>query len=1324
MVNSLRRLFCFPRTLEVSGARRTTRRRVLAGECLELRALLAGAPSYSLVADVYASLTKEGSSPSELTQVGSTTYFVASTLAEGSQLWKTDGSAAGTVLVKDFSSGYYSYSRHGLTNFNGTLFFTSYDDVNGGELWKTDGTAAGTVIVKDIVPGSEGSNPEHLTVAGNNLFFVAGTDATGTELWKTDGTAAGTVLVKDIATGTDSALFPFGSDSEMVNVGGTLYFAADDGTTGVELWKSNGTSSGTTRVRDIEIGSDSSNPSFLTNVNGTLFFGAYDSTNQYALWKSNGTSSGTVVVRSALPSSYSIAYPTVVGSVLYFVYDDGERGREIWKSDGTSAGTVLVKDIATGYAGSDPRYLTNVGGTLYFSAEDDTRGIELWKSNGSAGGTVLVDDVYPGGASGNPRGLTNVNGTIFFSARQSADNYELFKTNGTAAGTSLVKEIAPGEEGSLRSFSENEFINGNGTLIFVASDGAAGRGLELWRSNGTVAGTTLLKDIQAGTGSADVDNITNLNGTILFTATNGTSGRNTIWKMNGSTPVLVKNLWPGSDVSLTDFHVVGNNAIFVGDSPEGKEIWKTDGTTAGTIMLKDINTEGSGSFPLHLTVVGTKVYFSADSSESGRELWVTDGTTAGTSLVKDIWPGIGGSQPQSLANVGGILYFMAETAASGYELWKSNGTASGTVMVRDIRSGSNSSRPYDLTNVNGVLYFSANDGTNGFELWKSNGTSSGTTLVKNIHPGSYGSTLDSLVNVNGVLYFYANDGSSGTELWKSNGTTAGTVRVKDIFPGTRGSSPDYLTNVNGTLYFSANDGTRGYELWKSDGTSAGTILVKDILPGAASSYPELSAVGGKLYLAADDGTGKQLWVSNGTTAGTLKTVNAAGQPLAIGPANITDIGGVPYFSAISPAHGRELFSLNLPREFSGTSGADKFVLAYTATTVTVTRAVGTGTPVRLGTFGLSRPVSVLGLTSADTVRIQGTSAGDSFSVASGNITVNNHGVLLQGAAVRTLAGVAGNDVYRFDGDAALGLWMLEESGVGTDTIDFSSTSAAVSVSLGSVATQVINGNLSLKLNSATAFENATGGSGNDTFVGSTRANVLTGNGGNDVFYPGLGSDSLIGGPGNDTYHFTTATAGLEADTVTELAGGGTDTLSFAGITTNVIASLALTTVQNVHANRTLKLNSNNSVESVLGGSGNDTLTGNTLDNVLVGNAGADRLIGGDGRDILIGGLGLDTLDGGAGDDILIAGRTTGDSNASSLNALRTQWISGNTYTVRVSNLRAGVGSPVVSLKAKTNVLNDAGEDDSLTGGTGTDWYFRALDDAITDLFAGEIIDVL
>src|SRR6185295_16930613 len=214
-------------------------------------------------------------------------------------------------------------------------------------------------LVKDIRPGSGNSGPTSLTNAAGTLFFGAKDDTHGVELWRSDGTAPGTKLVKDIRPGEG----PYGKKSSipayLTNVAGTLFFAANDDTHGVELWRSDGTPAGTKLVKDIYPGGSSS-PSFLMNVAGTLFFLA----------------------------------------------DDGTHGTELWRSDGTAAGTTLVKDILPGTGNSGPTSLTNVAGTLFFAANDDTHGRELWKSDGTAVGTKLVKDIRPGGSS-SPAYLTN-----------------------------------------------------------------------------------------------------------------------------------------------------------------------------------------------------------------------------------------------------------------------------------------------------------------------------------------------------------------------------------------------------------------------------------------------------------------------------------------------------------------------------------------------------------------------------------------------------------------------------------------------------------------------------------------------------------------------------------------------------------------------------------------------------------------------------------------------------------------------------------------------------------------------------------------------------
>jgi Ca2+-binding RTX toxin-like protein len=428
----------------------------------------------------------------------------------------------------------------------------------------------------------------------------------------------------------------------------------------------------------------------------------------------------------------------------------------------------------------------------------------------------------------------------------------------------------------------------------------------------------------------------------------------------------------------------------------------------------------------------------------------------------------------------------------------------------------------------------------------------------------------------------------------------------------------------------------------------------------------------------------------------------------------------------------------------GGSGDDTYVFA-TATTAeadTVTEAVTAGTDTLWFSSLTTDVILSLETTAVQTVhanrtlKLNTTDAFENIVGGSGNDSLTGNSLpntltgnagndtLTGGGGNDSLVGGSGDDNYVFRTATTVEAdTVAEAANAGTDRLSFSSLTTDVMLSLETSIVQTVHANRSLKLNAGSVFEDIVGGSGNDTLTGNLLANTLTGNAGKDTLIGVSGDDSLVGGLGDDTYVFRTATT-AEADTVTEAESAGTDTLWFSSLTTDVILSLETTAVQTVHANRTLKLNTTDAFENIVGGTGNDTLTGNSLANILVGNSGGDTLSGGGGRDILIGGLGLDTLNGGEDEDILIAGRTTSDAVFSKLNLLLEEWVSVNSYTTRISNLRASVGAPAVSLKAKVNVLNDAGEDDSLVGGNGTDWYFRALDDVVTGLVTGEIMDIL
>jgi ELWxxDGT repeat protein len=409
-------------------------------------------------------------------------------------------------------------------------------------------------LVKDIYPGESAGTPNSgfpydLTDVDGTLFFGAKDATHGYELWKSDGTAAGTTLVKDIGV-------PFNGDpGNLVDFNGAVFFAAGDAAHGYELWKSDGTTAGTTLVKDIYPGTDSGggpnggDPSELTVVNGTLFFSARDATHGQELWKSDGTTAGTKLVKDIDPGTNgtgpndgSPAGLTAVGSTLFFSARDATRGKELWKSNGTTAGTTLVKDTYPGSNGGNPNNgnpgkLADIGGELFFRAADATHGEELWKSNGTTAGTTLVKDIYPDSNSGipdngNPYKLIDVNGVAFFEADDGTHGTELWKSDGTPGGTTLVKDINPGGDGSPFFYSSGDVsVNINGTLYFQANDG--GSNYELWKSDGTPAGTTLAKEINTASGEGGTPGgLSNAHGRLFFTADDGTHG---------------SELWAGTD---------------------------------------------------------------------------------------------------------------------------------------------------------------------------------------------------------------------------------------------------------------------------------------------------------------------------------------------------------------------------------------------------------------------------------------------------------------------------------------------------------------------------------------------------------------------------------------------------------------------------------------------------------------------------------------------------------------------------------------------------------------------------------------------------------
>jgi len=416
--------------------------------------------------------------------VGENVFFAANDRAAGIELRKTDGTRDGTERVADINLGGGDSDPAHLTGLDGKIFFTADDGSTGRELWKSDGTGGvgnGTTQVADI-DEIDGSNPQNLTVFNGELYFTAEDRFHGTELWKTDGTGGvgnGTIQVADInkingsTQEVDLHKNRGSSPTSLTVFDGQLFFTAKDGSSGAELWKTDGTGgvgNGTTQVADINE-SGGSYPRKFTVFKGQLFFTADDGSTGRELWKSDGTGgvgNGTTQVTDINENDSSLQtkrfFPgglKVFDGELFFSPDDKSSSFELWKTDGTGGvgnGTTQVADISKDEDSSSelfskPISFTVFDGNLFFIADDGSGAYELWKTDGTGGvgnGATQVTEGEPGLGS-RPSHLTVIGDELFFQAYDGVRDDELWKSDGTTSGTEQVKDIRTGDRGSSPS---------------------------------------------------------------------------------------------------------------------------------------------------------------------------------------------------------------------------------------------------------------------------------------------------------------------------------------------------------------------------------------------------------------------------------------------------------------------------------------------------------------------------------------------------------------------------------------------------------------------------------------------------------------------------------------------------------------------------------------------------------------------------------------------------------------------------------------------------------------------------------------------------------
>jgi len=845
--------------------------------------------------------------PAQPVDLGGVLYFAAADPAHGLELWRSNGTAAGTRRVSDLRPGPMGSNPQHLTAYQGRLYFTADDGVRGYEIWSTDGTAAGTRLLADTCPGACDIVPggsTNLVLSGGRLFFLSDRGRAPL-LWVTDGTPAGTVRVGQAGFFIASLLAPLPEGKVLLGVVPTGFSGG-----GEELWVGDGNPPGLFPELTSSQGSLLRSTRNHIPLPGAVLFWK-DST----LWRTDGTSAGTQILREGLASPSAPAL--VVNGIAYF-----SSGAEIWETDGTAAGTVK---LASGR--SSAAFAASPCGVLFrTSGFGDEQ--QIWRIREPQRQIEPVATGLPGAA-----GPWSAGDRVFYAAGVDLhpETTELWTVDADTCQPRRVTELC----GASRACTpENRFPvlpTGAGRIGFFGLNTAAEKS-EIWRTDGTAAGTFQLRDIGFDPGSG-AGPIAQLGGQALFAARPGVRPAG-LWRTDGTavgTRAVKFVPWPQGFIAAAGFLYFTSNPA--GGAPgvcdhslaPCQGLWRTDGTPAGTRQLAT-----NAFFVQGLATGGGRLLFAATGDPgflegTGIEPWLSDGTAAGTRQIADLnqqlYPSysggpdtVGSSDPRPGAWTGSRFVFAADDGLHGRELW-SVPASGGPPSLLDIKLSADlprysSSDPDSFIRLRSTVLFAADDGVNGRELWVSDGTAPGTRLVRDLRPGANGSSPHNLVRLNGKVYLIADDGG-GEALWSSDGTAAGTVPVASLAAAGSAARGWELTVVGTRLFFVVDGGLLGAELWTSDGTAAGTGLVRDIRPGSAGSYPQsLTAIDGLLVFAADDGaTGLEPWVSDGTPGGTRQLGDLAPGLDASSPGPFVIAGSRVVFDAWDPVRGRELWAI-------------------------------------------------------------------------------------------------------------------------------------------------------------------------------------------------------------------------------------------------------------------------------------------------------------------------------------------------------------------------------------------------------------------------------
>ena len=1068
--------------------------------------------------------------PEQFTSSGGKLFFTAYQIDDsnpsnntGTELWVHDPVTSGTTLVRDINPSDDVYAGPmELTDHNGTLFFSSYGSdlitnptgYDNRELWMSDGTFAGTVLVADIAGAlvddgnggmvqddSYSSDPTELTSVGTNLFFNANDVETGTELYRYDGT---NVTLIEINPG------PGWSDpKDITSFGGRAYFGANDGTGETLLLRTNAAGTGIEQV-----GSNSNfaiGPTELTVVGSNLFYSAAGVTvsdsspglnANNTIHEPTGTPDGLagIVESITAPNAGNLTVvpaenPNNFTANAITSADDGPG----WVSNGAIGDPgVGLETLAVG-----DLYLEDIDSadiasyqwewTVSARPGESLSNIEF---HGFASGNQF--DGNGGSSGGEDEGLLfelilNVGATT--QAQVRGDDLDNWFAGRDAANVNLAH---PGGAGVTTATVRMSFINlqlnGSEEAVVVNAGltATSGQGRELYRTNGTI--NVLVEDIAPG-GNSNPSELTAVGNRLYFSADEPTTTGRELWTApqfaNAGNTLRIADTFTGTDTdtgapndgSPEQLVPINGQLFFTSiDNSGDRELWTSSGTAGTTAPLLNpalpgiepggINPATQSANIEQVVVFGTDIYFVANDGENGEAVFVADTTSPGSVTMIDMTPGTSAESISGLSIQDGSIWFYNNLGESGNgAIYRTNGTVGGTSLVGAVTPIVHTNDPNDLfTTYLGRVYFTA-IGAGGAEVWRSNDAGTSVAQFVNIYTGNdsgnnnrpNNSNPASYTVFNSKLYFAATEISPdirfdgfGRELWETDGTVGGTQMVADIRVddragnGTvRSSNPDQLTVSGSHLFLTANGNTgvsddlpeisadNSIHVPSGSGTPDGLAgLVSSVTApnaGTLQTSSSNNAFTAQAIDGADDGPG---WVSNGDIGdGGVELDSLEAGDLYIEDVSGTDLTTFEWEWTVNATPGQSLTNIQFRgfasgNEFDGMGGAEedeglRFTLTLNTGTTVTTEVRGDALDNWNGAREISN-VNLLnngggGVTSA-TVRME--FIGDAPDAGNEALVVNG--------SLKALSGVYGRELYSLDTSGNL---ELMETSPGNNGID-------------------------------------------------------------------------------------------------------------------------------------------------------------------------------------------------------------------------------------------------------------------------------------------------